>query len=91
MFSQAVYVRGGLTLAALRHRIGDATFFTLLQKWTAAHRFGNATTAQFIALANQVSGQDLSHFFRIWLYTKARPASLERALRIAEAAAGRRP
>ena len=76
MFSQAVYVRGGLTLAALRHRIGDATFFTLLQKWTAAHHFGNATTAQFIALANQVSGQDLSHFFRIWLYTKARPASL---------------
>jgi aminopeptidase N len=76
MFSQSVYVRGGLTLAALRHRIGDAKFFDLLQQWTAAHRFGNASTAQFIALANQVSGQDLSHFFQIWLYTKARPASL---------------
>ncbi len=76
MFSQSVYVRGGLTMAALRHRIGDAKFFSLLQLWTAAHRFGNATTAQFIALANQVSGQDLTHFFQIWLYTKARPASL---------------
>jgi aminopeptidase N len=76
MFSQSVYVRGGLTLAALRHRIGDTKFFDLLQQWTAAHRFGNATTAQFIALANQVSGQDLSHFFQVWLYTKARPTSL---------------
>ena len=76
MFSQAVYERGGLTLAALRHRIGDGKFFDLLQQWTAAHRYGNATTAQFIALADQVSGQDLSHFFQIWLYTKAAPASL---------------
>jgi aminopeptidase N len=76
MFSQSVYVRGGLTLAALRHRIGDATFFTLLQKWTSAHRFGNATTAQFIALANQVSGQNLGHFFQIWLDATTRPASL---------------
>lgn len=76
LFSAAVYVRGGLTLAALRHRLGDATFFSLLQKWTAAHRFGNATTAQFVALADQVSGQNLDHFFQIWLYTPSRPASL---------------
>ena len=34
MFSQAVYYRGGMTLEALRHRIGDADFFRLLQTWT---------------------------------------------------------
>ena len=76
MFSQAVYQRGGLTMAALRHRIGDSKFFALLQAWTRAHRYGNATTAQFIALADQISGQNLDHFFQIWLYTKSRPASL---------------
>ena len=76
MFSQAVYNRGGLTMAALRHRIGDAKFFRLLRTWTAQHRYGNATTTQFIALANQVCGQNLNHFFQLWLYTRARPASL---------------
>jgi len=76
MFSTAVYNRGGLTLAALRHRIGNVKFFTLLRTWTAQHRYANATTAQFIALADQVSGRKLDHFFQIWLYTKARPASL---------------
>ena len=71
MFSAAVYLRGGL-----RHRLGDSTFFTLLRKWTTAHRFGNVTTAQFVALADQVSGQKLEHFFQVWLYTPSRPASL---------------
>ena len=75
MFDQAVYYRGGMTLAALRHRIGDATFFRLLRTWTAQHRYGNATTAQFIHLAESVSGQDLTNFFRVWIYTASKPGS----------------
>ena len=62
---------------ALRHRIGDVQFFSLLQQWTTAHRYGNANTAQFIALAEQVSGQDLTDFFRIWLYDKTKPSSFD--------------
>ena len=77
MFSAAVYYRGGMTLAALRDRIGDDDFFTLLQRWTAAHKYGNAQTSQFIALAEQVSGQNLDNFFRIWLYDKAKPSSFD--------------
>ena len=75
-FSSAVYARGDLTLAALRHRIGDHRFFALLQAWTAAHHFGNATTSEFIALADQVCGQSLDHFFQTWLDTRTRPAAL---------------
>ena len=75
MFSGAVYTRGGMTLAALRHRLGDATFFRILQTWTAQHRYGNATTAQFMALSNKISGQDLTDFFRTWLFTKSKPAT----------------
>ncbi len=77
MFSSSVYTRGGMTLAALRHRIGDADFFSLLRQWTTQHRYGNATTKQFIALAEQVSGQDLTRFFQIWLYDKQKPASFD--------------
>jgi aminopeptidase N len=77
MFSDAVYERGGMTLAALRHRIGDAKFFSLLRTWTAQHRYGTATTAQFTALAQRVSGQNLGRFFRVWLWDKRKPTSFD--------------
>ena len=75
MFSGAVYYRGGMTLAALRHRIGSADFFRLLRTWTAQHRYGTATTGQFIALAQKVSGQNLAAFFKTWLWDRKKPAS----------------
>src|SRR3954453_17431589 len=59
MFATAVYRRGAMTLQALRTKIGDDAFFEILRTWTAEHRFGNGTTAQFIALSERVSGQDL--------------------------------
>jgi aminopeptidase N len=77
MFSSAVYNRGGMALAALRHRLGDDTFFRLLRRWTAEHRHGNASTLQFVRLAQDVSAQDLTTFFRIWLYQKSKPASFD--------------
>jgi aminopeptidase N len=77
MFSSAVYYRGGMTLAALRHLIGSTTFFALLTQWTAEHKYGNANTAQFIALAEQMSGMNLDKFFHAWLYSKTKPASFD--------------
>jgi aminopeptidase N len=76
MFSQAVYYRGAMTLAALRQRIGDQDFFTLLRTWTRTHRYGNATTGEFQALAQHLSGERLDHFFRVWLWDKTRPPAL---------------
>ncbi|ARF57527.1 M1 family metallopeptidase [Streptomyces gilvosporeus] len=74
MFSDAVYRRGAMTLQALRERIGDKAFFKLLPAWTAAHRYGNASTSQFIALAEKISGKRLADLFNTWLYTDHRPA-----------------
>jgi aminopeptidase N len=76
MFSGAVYYRGGMTLAALRHRIGDHDFFRLLRVWVRTHRYSTATTAEFRALAEKVSGRDLDHFFRVWLWRQSKPSSL---------------
>lgn len=76
MFSPAVYLRGGMTLEALRHRIGDKHFFTLLRTWARQHRYGNATTAQFTRLAHRVSGVPLYQFFHVWLWQKAKPPHL---------------
>jgi aminopeptidase N len=73
MFSQAVYYRGAMTLGALRHRIGRAAFGRLLREWVVQHRYRSATTSQFVALAERVSGQRLGHFFQIWLWREAKP------------------
>ena len=61
MFDEfSVYERGAMTLQALRDKIGDDAFFRVLRTWTAEHFQGNATTAQFIALSERISGQDCS-------------------------------
>jgi aminopeptidase N len=75
MFASAVYRRGAMTLQALREKIGEEPFFRILRTWVAEHRHGNATTEQFIALAEKVSGQDLDHFFDVWIYQKGKPTS----------------
>ncbi|MER6841264.1 M1 family metallopeptidase [Streptomyces platensis] len=74
MFADAVYERGAMTLQVLRERIGDKAFFKLLPAWTAAHRYGNAETSQFIALAEKISGQQLDDLFDTWLNTDSKPA-----------------
>jgi hypothetical protein len=45
----------------------------LLARYDLA-RHGNATTAEFVALAEQVSGQDLGGFLEVWLEKPERPA-----------------
>jgi aminopeptidase N len=75
MFASAVYRRGGMTLQALREKIGDDPFFRILRNWTAEHEHGNGTTAQFIDLAERISGQDLGAFFQTWLYTAGKPTT----------------
>jgi len=68
LFNGGVYQLGGLLLADLREEIGDDSFFTLLKEYTAEFRDGNATTEDFIRLAEDVSGQDLQEFFEVRLY-----------------------
>jgi aminopeptidase N len=75
MFSSPPYDRGGMTLQALWVKIGDGAFFRLLRTWYAKHRYGNATTADFITLAERVSRQDLGEFFDVWLYRSGKPLS----------------
>ena len=58
-----------MTLHALRTEIGDDDFFDLLKEWIASQSGGNVTTAEFQALAEQVSGEDLDAFFQTWLFT----------------------
>jgi len=67
MFDDRIYKRGALTVHALRSRLGDDSFFTLLRTWTAEHRHDNVTTEQFTDLAARFSDTSLRSLWDEWL------------------------
>ncbi|WP_244928832.1 M1 family metallopeptidase [Nocardioides sp. W7] len=73
LFEFPVYFRGAMTLHVLRATIGDDDFFRLLRVWARSRAGDNVTTAQFIRLAERISGQQLDDLFETWLYTPGRP------------------
>jgi aminopeptidase N len=73
LFAESVYTRGAMTLEALRQRVGDEDFYDTLYNWASAHRHSNATTADFIALAESQSGEQLDDLFQRWLYEPGKP------------------
>jgi aminopeptidase N len=73
LFSRAVYRRGAMTVHALRLTVGDDAFFRILKTWPAEKRNGNASTAEFIAFAERVSGTSLRKLFDTWLFGKSPP------------------
>jgi aminopeptidase N len=74
MWDDPVYQRGGMMLAALRNRIGETALEDLLRLWVDQRREGHGTGAQFRALAETVSGEELDAFFTEWLDDTDRPA-----------------
>jgi aminopeptidase N len=73
-FANAVYDRGAMTVQAVRAAVGDTAFFKILHRWTAKNQYSTGTTAEFIALAERISGKQLDDLFTTWLYTKGKPA-----------------
>jgi aminopeptidase N len=75
LFHDAVYDRGAATLHALRLEIGDDEFFTLARTWVEDFGGGTASTADFEALAEDVSGEDLDSLFTAWLHIPEKPTT----------------
>ena len=73
LFGPAVYVRGALTLYALRRTVGDRTFFAILRAYIDRFRDGTASTASFIVVASELSHKDMKPLLRSWLYDRALP------------------
>ncbi|MGN6574894.1 MAG: M1 family metallopeptidase [Nocardioides sp.] len=74
LFAYPVYERGAMALQALRHRIGNRDFMRVLRTWVIRHQDGTGRVAQFRRLAEDVSGQHLRRFFKVWLHTGQKPA-----------------
>ncbi|MET9390203.1 M1 family metallopeptidase [Streptomyces sp. NPDC006624] len=73
LFDSQRYLGGVLVLYALRQQVGEAAFNALERAFLARHRDSTASTEDYIAVASQVSGQDLTGFLREWLYGTRTP------------------
>ena len=73
LFGPSTYLRGALTLAALRLEIGDDAFFSVLPTFADRFAYGNASTADFVGVAEEVSGIALAPFFDDWLFSDRLP------------------
>jgi aminopeptidase N len=75
LFDGTIYDRGAMTLEVLRQEVGDSTFLEILREWTDRHAYGNASTDDFIALAEEISGQPLDGLFDAWLFEPGKPSA----------------
>jgi len=80
MFGSWNYEGGALALAALRVGIGSDLMDQVLQTWFAQYAGGNASTQDFIDVAESVSGVDLTQWAHDYLFTAGKPPSWPAAL-----------
>jgi aminopeptidase N len=73
LFAVSTYVRGAMTLQALRDKIGTQDLLHIMRAWATGHRYGHGDIEGFIALANRVSGEHLRGFFHRWLFERGKP------------------
>ena len=66
-YGPVVYGKGPLFFQALRDEMGDEAFFALLRAYLEAYRYKIATPERFLALAEEVSGQELDSLYEKWI------------------------
>lgn len=69
-----VYDKGILAIHALRRQVGEDAFNRVLKEWTATHKDGNASWAQFEEFVQKTANQDLRGFFDAWFHGDKIPA-----------------
>jgi aminopeptidase N len=73
LFGFNSYNKGAWVLRMLRGEIGDEAFFDTLRTYHERFKNSVASTVDFQAVAEEVSGQDLDWFFDQWVYGQRIP------------------
>jgi aminopeptidase N len=68
LFNLGVYWRGAMTLHALRLKVSDEKFFTLLKTFLEKFKFSNASVEDFVNLTLDLEGQDAKLLLDHWLF-----------------------
>src|SRR5690242_2398028 len=68
MVSAQQYYGGALVLYALSQKVGAPAFAKIERTWLSRYAGRSASTANYIALASEISHKSLGPFLRSWLY-----------------------
>jgi aminopeptidase N len=71
--SNLSYNKASWVLHMLRGVVGDTQFFQILRTFYDQYEYSVATTEDFRAVAESISGRDLSAFFQEWIYGEYYP------------------
>lgn len=74
LFDRHLYEKGGLTLHALRHELGDDDFFKAVRHYVRAHRGGAVETVDLQRSISDATGKNLDRFFDEWVFRAGHPA-----------------
>jgi aminopeptidase N len=73
-YSGLLYGKGALVLDTARHYLADdEVWWRSLREFHARHRRGSATTEDFRAVLEELSGRDWQRFFAEWVYGQGVP------------------
>ena len=78
LFGPSVYVRGAMTLHALRLHAGDETFFTILRAHYDRSAGGTTNTEEFLGIVDEFAGSDAVDLVESWLLDDTVPDLPER-------------
>jgi aminopeptidase N len=67
------YNKGAWVLHMLRNEVGDKNFQQIVQTYYQQYRGSNAETGDLQAIAEKISGKELTSFFEQWLYRPGIP------------------
>ncbi len=73
LFGAATYDRGAMTLEAMRTALGTDVLDEIMATWIERFGGGDASTADWMALSEEISRQDLRLFFKDWLFDTDKP------------------
>jgi hypothetical protein len=68
-YEYIVYAKGALFFHALHQAVGDPVYLAIMREYLQQYRYGIATPADFLRLAEAVSGQDLDPIYQEWVLT----------------------
>ncbi len=68
-YEYIVYAKGALFFHALHQTVGDQIYQDIMRNYLQQYRYGIATPADFLRLAETVSGQELDPIYREWVLT----------------------
>ncbi len=72
-YQSIIYNKTSVVLNMLKDFIGEESFFRGLRKFFADHKYGAASTNDFIRTFNEISDYDLRPFFRVWFDSHTLP------------------